>query len=127
MVGAVTGKWHRTTEGTVRHLGVRRRSRELVHRPALIWFQATNRDPPQPIEGHYAANGLWNERKQAASARMKKERLIRIDKDLIKGDTARRRLGYASGEAVDAVGYFVNAGVHIRSFERWSCRSSMQT
>ncbi|HUI61323.1 MAG TPA: hypothetical protein VLX90_13930 [Steroidobacteraceae bacterium] len=57
---------------------------------------------------------------------MKEERLIGNDQELIKSEAAGRRLGYAGREAVDVVGYFVNASLHIRSFERWSCKSIMQ-
>jgi hypothetical protein len=79
----------------VSNLSVRRRGQKLVHRSALIRLDVSKRDPPQPFEGQDAANGLRDERKHSARARMEQERLIRVDEELIKREHPWRRLGHA--------------------------------
>jgi hypothetical protein len=81
---------NQATKRTVRDLGSRRGSEKFVHRPALVRLHVPKRNPPDSRERNDARYCFGYEWKHSPWTRVKEQRLLGVNKELIEREPARR-------------------------------------
>jgi hypothetical protein len=83
------------------------------HRAALVRLEVAERDPAQLLGRNEAAQRVTRERKHLPQSGVKQQRLVADDEELIEGEARRRRdVRHEGREPIDAVGDFVDPGLH---------------
>ena len=100
------------TGHAVRDLRVRGDREELVHRAAFVGLDMAERDPAQACERHDAGDGLRHQRKHPPRAGVEERRLVGVDEELVEREAPGCGVRHAGRQAVDALGDFVDTGVH---------------
>jgi hypothetical protein len=114
--------------------GAWRGGEEFVHCAAFVGFHVSEGDPAESLERNDAGNRLRHEGEHASRARVKKERIVSNDEELIERESARRCVRDARRQAKDAIRYLVSISLHEalflflrqraagQSFRRWVLR-----
>jgi len=101
-----------TSEPSVSNLRLGGEREQLVHRSTLVRFNVSKGDPAQPFQRDDLRDGLDHRGKHRAMPRVKKQWLVCVNYELVKGETIRPDPRDKRRQPVDTVGYLVDSRDH---------------